>query len=433
MHRAVALLLCCCLLARGVTAAEPPWRPLFNGHDLSGWVNVNTAPSTWSVREGLIVCTGVPTGVLRTEQQFQNFVLELEWKHLHAGGNAGLFIHSDDITAPGVPFTRSIECQILDGNHGDLFAIHGAKFIPDRPHPKGWLRCLPNQERVKPAGEWNHYRVESRDGRITLAVNGEVVSGGTECKPRQGYICLESEGSEVHFRNIRLQELPSSTIPSAEVATAARGFRPLYNGLDLEGWAAAPEAERSWQPRDWILRYEGGAGTRNLWTRRSYGDFTLIADWRLVGEPRTQEALSIAEDGGAELDRRGQPRAVRYEDAGSSGILVRGSAKAQINIWNHPVGSGEIFGYRTDPALSTSLHRAATPRKRADNPLGEWNRFEITVAGDRLTVVLNGQTVIDRAHLLGLPDRGPIALQNGTGVVEFANLYVRELDSRTGN
>lgn len=421
-----AIWLCACA---ALAAAEPAWRPLFNGRDLTGWVNVNTAPSTWTVRDGLIVCSGVPTGVLRTDRQYENFVLELEWRHLHPGGNAGLFVHSDDITAPGVPFTRSLECQILDGNHGDVFAIHGATFVPDRPHPQGWLRCLPSESRAKPAGEWNHYRVESRAGRVTLAVNGEVVSGGTRCNPRQGYICLESEGSEVHFRNLRLQELPPTRVPADEVAIAARGFQSLYNGLDLEGWAAGPEAERSWQPRDWILRYDGGAGTRNLWTRRSYGDFELVADWRLVNEPQPREAIAIGADGGAELDQRGQPRSIRYEDAGSSGILLRGSAKAQVNIWSHPIGSGEVFGYRTDPALSESLHRAVTPRVRADKPPGEWNRFEIALVGDRLTVVLNEQRVIDRARLPGLADSGPIALQNGTGVVEFANLYVRELNA----
>ncbi|HXK94155.1 MAG TPA: DUF1080 domain-containing protein, partial [bacterium] len=121
--------------------------PLFNGHNLDGWVNVNCAPETWTVRDGMIICTGKPAGVLRTVKQYENFVLELEWRHIHKGGNAGLFIHSDAITAPGVPFTRSIEIQIMDGNHGDVFAIHGATLTPDKPHPKGWMRSLPSEKR----------------------------------------------------------------------------------------------------------------------------------------------------------------------------------------------------------------------------------------------------------------------------------------------
>ena len=78
---------------------------LFNGKDLSGWINVNCASETWTVRDGMIICSGVPTGVLRTDRQFENFILELEWRHLHEGGNAGLFVHSDALTAPGQPFT----------------------------------------------------------------------------------------------------------------------------------------------------------------------------------------------------------------------------------------------------------------------------------------------------------------------------------------
>jgi len=171
--------------------------PLFNGRDLSGWVNVNCAPETWSVRDGMIVCTGKPTGVLRTKKQYENFILELDWKHLKKGGNAGLFVHSDALTAPGVPFTRSIEIQIMDGNGGDVFAIHGASLTPDKPHPMGRQRALPLENRNHPAGQWNHYRVESRDGMIRLAVNGKVVSRAYHCNPRKGYICLESEGSEI--------------------------------------------------------------------------------------------------------------------------------------------------------------------------------------------------------------------------------------------
>ncbi len=89
-------------------AADAGFVPLFNGKDFDGWVNVNCAPETWTVRDGTIICTGIPTGVLRTEKQYENYILELEWRHINKGGNAGLFIHSDPITAAGQPFTRSI-------------------------------------------------------------------------------------------------------------------------------------------------------------------------------------------------------------------------------------------------------------------------------------------------------------------------------------
>lgn len=205
---------------------------LFNGKDLNGWIPLNVRPQTFVVREGLIVCSGKPTGVMRTEKMYENFVLELEWRHMRAKGNAGLFIWSDGVIAPGTPFTRSIEVQILDGRNtpnytsdGDVFAIHGATMKPDRPHPAGWPRCLPSERRCKPSPEWNHYRVTCRNGVLQLAVNGKVVSGGSQCKPRKGYICLESEGSEVHFRNIRLRELPSTNPKPDEIAKPAAPAR----------------------------------------------------------------------------------------------------------------------------------------------------------------------------------------------------------------
>ncbi len=418
------------MLPAASAAEEIEFRPLFNGRDLSGWVNVNCHPTTFQVHDGVIVCSGVPMGVLRTEEQYENFILELEWMHVHPQGNAGLFVWSDDITARGQPFTRSIEVQIMDGNHGDVFAIQGARMTPDRPHPRGWMRALPTEERAHPAGEWNHYRVHCEDGRITLAVNGAVVSSGGEASPRKGYICLESEGSEVHFRNIRIHELPSTNPPPEDVAIADRGFRSLYNGQDLDGWQADPGHEGHWVPTDWRLRYDGRsqAADPNLWTEESFTDFELIVDWRWTGEPEQVTRPVILPSGEQAVDEEGNPQSVEVLDAGDSGIYLRGSSKAQVNIWCWPVGSGEIWGYRTDAAMPAEVRRGATPLTQADAPIGRWNRFEITVRGEHVTVVLNGETVIDNAHLPGIPPGGPIALQHHGDPIEFANIYIRELD-----
>lgn len=268
------------LLSMSSMAAD--WQPLFNGRDLSGWTNVNCAPSTWSVREGMVVSTGIPTGVLRTLREYENFILEVEWKHLKAGGNAGLFVHSGALPVKGQPFTKAIEVQIIDRDHpeglatshGDVFSIQGATFTPDRPHPKGWMRCLPSERRARPAGEWNHYRVECRDGRITLAVNGKEVSGGSNCNPRKGFICLESEGSECHFRNIRIQELTPSRPPPPE--TPELDFISLYTGVDLSGWKT--DDPGTWKANDWIL--ESAANSSPLWLEKHYEQFSLIFDWR---------------------------------------------------------------------------------------------------------------------------------------------------------
>ena len=345
--------------------------PLFNGRDLAGWVNVNCAPGTFTVREGVIVSTGIPTGVLRTDRHYENFILELEWKHVRPGGNAGLFVHSEPITAPGVPFAKAIEVQILDGGspsgiatgHGDVFSIHGAEMIPDRPHPRGWQRCLPSEKRARPAGEWNHYRVESRDGRLTLAVNGKVVSGASQCRPRRGYLCLESEGSECHFRNLRLQELPSSNPPPSEVAGLDQGFQSLHNGIDLSGWATSTEHAGHWTAKDWILDCDGKGASR-IWTRSQWEDFEWIADWR----------METAQAGAA--------------------LLVRGPNAGEVEL-------------------------KATGK--------EWSRTVVRLQHGRLEVMLNGQVVIADRDGSKWPSQGPLGLRHSGTPVRFANLYVRAL------
>ena len=156
--------------------------------------------------------------------------------------------------------------QILDGqntdnytSHGDVFSIHGATMKPDRPHPAGWERCLPSERRAKPAGEWNHYRVECNDGSIKLSVNGKEVSGGHDIRPRKGYVCLESEGGTVHFRNIRMKELPSTNPNPADVANVDEGFKSIYTGVDLAGWRGDAAQKGRWQPKDWTLVYDAKA------------------------------------------------------------------------------------------------------------------------------------------------------------------------------
>src|SRR3954469_10956422 len=212
--RLIMLLLAC--LPALASAQEEGFQSLFNGKDLSGWVNVNCAPTTWSVRDKMIFCTGIPTGVLRTEKQYENFILEADWMHLKKGGNSGMFVWSGALPICGQPFTKAVECQVLDGNHGDVFAIQGATFIPDRPHPKGWMRCLPSESRSNPAGQRNHYHIECNNGRVALSVNGKELACGSTTIPRKGYSVLESEVSDIYFKNIRVKELPGSYVPESE-------------------------------------------------------------------------------------------------------------------------------------------------------------------------------------------------------------------------
>src|SRR3984893_5512922 len=228
--------------------------PMFDGKTLKGWVNVNCARETFFVKDNEIITTGKPTGYLRTEKQYENFIAEFDWKHIPPKpdevGNSGFFVWADPIPAVGTGYTRGIEVQVLVNldyrdektktvtatSHGDLFSIWGARCVPERPHPLGWERCLPSENRAKGANEWNHYRVEANDGVIKLEVNSKVVSSVSKCNPRKGYLALESEGSECRFRNVKIKELTTTNPKQKEIADEAQGHVSLYSGLDLSGW-----------------------------------------------------------------------------------------------------------------------------------------------------------------------------------------------------
>jgi hypothetical protein len=358
------------------------------------------------------------------------------------GGNAGFFVWGDGLPAAGSPFARGIEVQILDNGfnvkgknewyttHGDVFPVWGAKMTPTGRISSTKQRSFPTEDRCKSSPEWNHYRIEGRDGEIRLSVNGKEVTVGKDCWPRKGYLCLESEGSECHFRNLRIRELPSSSPQPDEIADPANGFVPLYTGVDLRGWKTEPGHIGHWKPKDWVLAYDGQCEAQdpNLWTEKEYGDFVLVCDWRWTREPVSAPLPVLLPSGDPATDDSGQPQQEVGPNAGDSGIYLRGNSKSQVNIWCWPVGSGEVYGYRTDPNMPAEVRAAVTPRTKADAPIGKWNRFVITMKGDRLTVELNGQTVIQNAQLPGIPARGPIALQHHGDPIEFANLFIKELE-----
>ena len=173
-------------------------------------------------------------------------------------------------------------------------------------------------------------------------------------------------------------------------------FRPLLDG-DLSKWKADDKVKEHWKLADGILKYDGK--NSHLWTKESFGDFVLKVDWRLP-------------------------------EKGDSGIYLRGMSKAQCNIWVNPLGSGEVWGYRTDKNQPEEIRKACTPKKVADKPVGEWNTFVITMKGDRVTVVLNGEEVISQAQLPDVKPSGPIALQHHGNPIEFRNIFVKELGEK---
>jgi hypothetical protein len=208
-----------------IDGTGPGWKELGE----SDFVNVNCGPDTWSWKEGIIHCTGQPVGVIRTKQTFTNFELVVQWRHLESGGNSGVFVWGsekslNDLKPGELPL--GIEVQVLDHGYaekyekqtgkkpdwfttnGDVFPTKTAKMTPFEPKSPSGERSFPRKQLSKGVGEWNHYYVRAINGEIRLWVNGEEVSGGSNCDPRSGYLCLESEGAPVEFKNLRLRELP---------------------------------------------------------------------------------------------------------------------------------------------------------------------------------------------------------------------------------
>lgn len=389
------------LVQFSAAAAEEGFKPMFNGSDLSGWVPCNVAADTFSVKDGMVVTSGTPIGFMRTERMYENFVIELDWRHLKDAGNSGLFIWGEGLPAPGVPYARGIEVQILDlgyaknkganewfTTHGDIFPIWGATMTPTGKVAAQGVRSFPVKELTLPSPQWNHYRVECNNGEIKLSVNGELVTTGKDCNPKKGFICLESEGSECHFKNVRIKELPSTGATAKETARAYEGFVPLFNGKDMKGWKTDDEG-KSWTSDGVVFKAVAGEASvgKNLASERDFGDFTVCVDWRLADK---SAAVSQA------------------------GVLLRGLPGGRIAIGNPEQGSG---GLEDKPA-----------GQKADLASGQWNRFFITVKGKKVTVELNEKIVLEEAQITDLPERGPIILQNPGGGVEFRNLFVKELN-----
>ena len=198
-------------------------------------------------------------------------------------------------------------------------------------------------------------------------------------------------------------------------AAPGPGGVSLFNGRDFSGWKVPEGDNGHWKVIDGVIDYDAeseAAGDKHLWTERSYEDFVLRFEWRLKSTPYINPNVPIIRfDGTHKKNAEGREIRLAVPDS-DSGVYLRGSSKAQVNIWAWPIGSGELYGYRTDAKMPAAVRAGVTPRRNADRDIGEWNSFAITMRGSRVTVVLNGETVISDADLPGVPASGPIALQH---------------------
>ncbi len=400
---------------------------LFNGEDLAGWVGDK---DSYTVNNGQIISRDGASGNLFTEEEYSNFILKFEFK-LTPGANNGLAIRSP---LEGNPAYEAIELQILDNTaekYGELepYQYHGSVYGV-APAKKGYLNSV---------GEWNTQEVIADGSRITVKLNGHTIANVDLAEidtantvdgqdhpgllREAGHIGFLGHGDEVAFRNIRIQDLdvyyPDYNTESGNgdgLNEPPEGFKALFNGENLEGWkglvgnpesraemseeelaqkqqAANAEMREHWSVRDGVLFFDGEGPS--LATEKKYKDFEMMIDWKI-------------------------------EPGGDSGVYLRGSPQVQIwDVTEWPQGSGGLYNNQNHPS---------EPLVSADNPIGEWNSMRIRMVGEKVTVGLNSELVVDDVVLENYWDRdksiypkGQIELQSHSTPLYFKNIFIREI------
>jgi hypothetical protein len=389
-------------------AATKGWQALpFNETD---WQR-DGAP-TYRIEDGILIFEGNGRGRLMSRHTYSDFELQVEFR-LSAGANNGIALR-----APlGFQSSRyGMEIQILDDR---------AQAQPDKRRICGAIYGLypARKSAVRPAGEWNAIHIRCEGRRVQVRLNGERIVDAdlNTIRDREhlrerpgflresGYIGFIQHNGRVEFRNLRIRELPTARLPNQPPA----GFTALFNGRDLSGWqswyadppeiACMSDSERQqaqahanqqylrhWRVENGELVFDGQGV--HLLTEKTYDDFELWVDWKI-------------------------------EPSGDSGIYLRDTP--QVQIWDHPDGSGGLFNNERNPNR---------PLFKADNPPGQWNRFRILMVGDRVTVWLNETLVVHDTPLESywdrgapLPKAGHIWLQAHGTPLRFRNIFIRPL------
>ncbi len=231
-----------------------------------------------------------------------------------------------------------------------------------------------------------------------------------------------------------------ATLSASAEPPEGEGWVSLFNGKDLIGWVIPKDNGDVWTVQDGVIDCNPRTGGDSLWSVEEFGDHELHVEWRIKETKGEYPVPTVLPDGTHKKDADGKEILTPTPNA-DSGVYLRGTPSAQVNIWCWPVGSGEVYGYRMDEKMPAEVRAGVTPKVNADKPVGEWNTFDITMKGDRLTVVNNGQTVLDNAQLPGVPAKGKLALQHHGGydkdkdewnsassLVQFRNIYVKPLE-----
>ncbi len=238
---------------------------------------------------------------------------------------------------------------------------------------------------------------------------------------------------DVNFRKTQTERWASAAHALTADNAVPEGFTPLFDGSTWNNWNHPAHLDGAWEIANGAIRLRTDEPPRvkgkdyNLSTKKHFQDFTLMIDWRLTGEPHVKPHQWLKDDGTYHIDANGKTIMKDNLTWGDSGIYLRGARLAQVNIWCQLCGSGEVGTKFKDVKGSKEERMKTMPGIRADKGPGEWNRFVITLRGDRVEVSLNGKQVIQGARAKDIPATGPITLQNHKDAVEFRNIFVKEL------
>lgn len=425
-----AVLAAALLTACATTKPERGFTSLFDGKTLNGWTLVDKLGDGYGVKDGVLFCAKNGGGCLMTDGQYDDFIFRFEFK-LEDGSNNGIGIRSP---LHGNPAYLGMEIQILEEGAADRGKW--GKLNPAQYHGSIYDVVAAKKGALKPPGEWNTEEILAQGRHIKVVVNGKTIVDAdlndvTDPAKilkhpglfrERGHIGFLGHKDYIEFRNIRIKPLPRVEKDN----TPPKGFTALFNGKNLDGWKglmdrpldnpikraaltpvkhaeAQQEADDNmrahWKVENGEFVFDGKG--RSLCTARDYADFEMFVDWKIPAR-------------------------------GDSGIYVRGSP--QVQIWDpytqptkhgSEVGSGAFYNNKTN---------ASKPLLVADKPIGQWNRFQIIMVGQKAHVYLNGELVTRDTVLENYWDRsqpifpsGQIELQNHGDQLWFKNIYIREI------
>jgi hypothetical protein len=353
----------------------------------------------WSVSGGVLVFDGKGEN-LCTIRDYGDFELLVDWK-IGKGGDSGLYLR-------GSPQVQIWDAEANPAGSGGLYNNQNG---PSAPREKA----------DRPVGEWNTFRIIMIGERVTVYLNDRMVVDNAVLENfwerdrpiyPSGPIELQAHGNPLWFRNLFIREIPrDAAVPEITAAEAAEGFVPLFNGRDLDGWTGDTHG---YVVENGKLAVHPERKGGNLYTEKEYPDFVLRFDFKLT--PAANNGLGV--------------RAPLEGDAAYAGMEIQILEDGSPLYWN--LRPTQYHG---------SIYGVVPARRGVLRPVGEWNSEEVTVRGRRVTVVVNGTTVVDadldaasaagtmdgRDHPGLARDRGHIGFLGHGSLVEFRTIRIREL------